>query len=164
MYLPIWSQNAYDSRTVYIYGCIYSNLRNVNSCLHELYTFLPKCTAHTSKFDTRSDSTTLDLPYDYESIMQFSHNAYSKNGLPTIMTPINIMTLKGRSGEASWPSKQDYLDLNLYYCGEMIEVKHKTSVYAIRKCFNFILLINAYNIYVYNTNRIPSVYGINGPR
>ena len=99
----------------------------------------------------RVDSATLDLPYDFGSIMQFSHDAYSRNGLPTIMPKINNRIAKEMSEKASWPSKQDYLDLNLYYCGEMIEIKHKMFVYAIRKHFDFILQINAYSIYAIHT-------------
>ena len=89
-----------------------------------LHCFLPNCTADISKLEINNDSTTLGLPYDFESIMQFSHNAYSKNGLPTIM-PKNAVSIPiEMSGGASRPSRQDYLDLNLYYCGEMIELKH----------------------------------------
>ena len=64
--------------------------------------------------------------------MQFSHDAYSKNGLPTIMPKNNISIPIEMLGRASWPSKQDYVDLNLYYCGETIEVKHKTPLCTLR--------------------------------
>ena len=59
--------------------------------------------------------------------MQLRYDVYSENGLPTIMPKHHVSIIPiAMSGGASWPSKQDYLDLNLYYCGEMIEVKHKT--------------------------------------
>ena len=91
-----------------------------------IYCSLPNCTADIPKLETNNDSTALGLPYDFGSMMQLRYDVYSKNGLPTIMPKNDDNIPIAMSGGSSWPSKQDYLDLNLYYCGEMIELKHKT--------------------------------------
>ena len=94
--------------------------------LHKLLFCQLVHTADTFKLQKDSSSTTLGLPYDFSSIMQLSYDVYSKNSLPTIL-PKNDSVPKEMSGGASCPSSQDYLDLNLYYCGEMSEAQHKTS-------------------------------------
>ena len=68
-------------------------------------------------FDIANDTVTQGLPYDYGSIMQFKHNAFSKNNLST-MIPVNDSTPKEMLGQATEPSQQDYLDIMLTYCGE----------------------------------------------
>ena len=50
--------------------------------------------------------------------MQLEHDAHSKNGLSTII-PIDESIPKETMGQATRPSQQDYLDINLSYCGEL---------------------------------------------
>ncbi|XP_032385997.1 low choriolytic enzyme [Etheostoma spectabile] len=68
------------------------------------------------KFKTDS----LDLPYDYGSIMHFGMYAYSQDGEPTII-PKNSQNSKNiRLGQASTPSHIDQMKINkLYKCGDM---------------------------------------------
>ena len=49
--------------------------------------------------------------------MQLKHNAYSKNGLST-MIPVNDSIPKEVLGQFTYPSQQDYLDIMLTFCGE----------------------------------------------
>ena len=66
---------------------------------------------------------TQGLPYDFGSCMQFHYDAFSKeNNFPTIL-PKNTSIPMEVMGGLLWPSDQDYLDINLSYCGE-ITVPH----------------------------------------
>ena len=64
-----------------------------------------------------TNAVTQGLPYDFHSIMQFKHNAGSKNGQST-MIPVNDSIPKEMLGQSNDPSQQDYLDVMLTYCGE----------------------------------------------
>ena len=50
--------------------------------------------------------------------MQLAHDEYSKNNLSTIV-PVNDSYPKEMLGQSTYPSYQDYLDINLTYCGEI---------------------------------------------
>ena len=80
-------------------------------------TMLSKRIAYEPHFKIAQASTAQGLPYDFNSIMQLSYNAFSKNNLSTIL-PLAKKVPKEKIGGAKWPSKQDYLDINLSYCGE----------------------------------------------
>ena len=74
--------------------------------------------AQYKKFDIATKSTTQGLPYDFGSVMQLEYTTYSKNGLPTII-PIDESIPRRTLGKGTRPSQQDYLDINLSYCGEI---------------------------------------------
>ncbi|TNN84473.1 Zinc metalloproteinase nas-14 [Liparis tanakae] len=66
------------------------------------------------KFKTES----LDLPYDYGSIMHFGMYAYSQDGQPTIVPKNNQNSKDIRLGKASTLSHIDKMKINkLYKCG-----------------------------------------------
>ena len=69
-------------------------------------------------FPITTQAVTQGLPYDLDSIMQLAHKEYSKNNLSTII-PVNDITPKEMLGQSTEPSQQDYLDINLTYCGEI---------------------------------------------
>ena len=50
--------------------------------------------------------------------MQFKHNQFSKNIKLSTVVPVNDSIPKEIMGNASQPNQQDYLDINLTYCGE----------------------------------------------
>ena len=80
---------------------------------------------------------TQGLPYDFGSCMQFAFDAYSKNNLPTILpkytsVPMEVM------GDYVWPSEQDYLDINLSYCGE-ITVLQAVTLHTPSHCTDCIM-------------------------
>ena len=50
--------------------------------------------------------------------MHLKHDAYSKNQMST-MIPLNESIPKGMLGISTDPSQQDYLHINLTYCGEI---------------------------------------------
>ena len=77
--------------------------------------------AAVSLFSKRNDSTTQGLPYDFGSCMQFSFDAYSKNNLPTIVSK-NFDFVRDTLAGMKLPSEQDYLDINLTYCGKILYV------------------------------------------
>jgi hypothetical protein len=54
---------------------------------------------------------TLDLPYDYNSVMHYSRNAFSKNGLPTIVTKEPNAWIGQRNGL----SAIDIAEIRKYY-------------------------------------------------
>ncbi|XP_041662213.1 low choriolytic enzyme isoform X3 [Cheilinus undulatus] len=65
----------------------------------------------------RTDS--LDLPYDYSSIMHYGMYAYSQDGEPTII-PKNSNTKEIKLGQTTSLSHIDKLKINkLYNCGDM---------------------------------------------
>ena len=72
-----------------------------------------------SYFGIKKDSTAQGLPYDFDSCMQFSYDAYSKNKLSTIL-PKDLSLYWGAPSRANWPSEQDYVDINLTYCGKTL--------------------------------------------
>ena len=87
-------------------------------------------------------STTQGLPYDFGSIMNFVHYACSKNELSSTIIPVNDSIPKEAIGVASRPSEQDYLDINLTYCG-MIKCMHTcthTNTHKHPLCFILIFL------------------------
>ena len=85
-------------------------------------------------FEIITDAVTQGLPYDFGSIMQMKHDAYSKNGLST-MIPLNDSIPKEMLGQSTYPSQQDYLDIKLTYCGE-INVSFKCDhIYKIHLVF-----------------------------
>ena len=91
--------------------------------------------AHRSQFKTIKTSTAQGLPYNFASIMHFRHNAYSKNLLSTII-PINESIEKEMLGRRQKPSEQDYLDINLSYCGEKKQLRmHVLSFFFNSFCF-----------------------------
>jgi hypothetical protein len=56
--------------------------------------------------------TTLDLQYDYESVLHYGNNFFSKNGRPTILaTTMPWVTL----GQRNAMSKLDYAKINVLY-------------------------------------------------
>ena len=86
--------------------------------VHSLNSY-PNILADKVKFKIRTDSVTQGLPYDFHSCMHVRYNAFSKNNLRTIF-PKNFSIPLTVMGASVWPSEQDYLDLNLSYCGERI--------------------------------------------
>ena len=76
-------------------------------------------------FKILEKGVTQGLPYNFDSIMQMHHRFYSKNRkkLSTII-PVNDSIPKKMLG-SSHPNQQDYLDINLTYCGE---IKHLFNV------------------------------------
>ena len=69
-------------------------------------------------FQILNNTVTQGLSYDFASITQLEHNAYSKNGLST-MIPMKGGVPKEVLGLFTSPSQQDYLDIKLTYCGEI---------------------------------------------
>ena len=51
--------------------------------------------------------------------MNFVHYACSKDELSSTIIPVNDSIPKEMLGVAGHPSQQDYLDINLSYCGKM---------------------------------------------
>lgn len=75
--------------------------------------------AHQSKFKIYTHTVTQGLPFDIHSMMQYRHNQYSKNDELSTLVPVNDSILKEIMGNASRPNQQDYMDINLTYCGEL---------------------------------------------
>ena len=69
------------------------------------------------KFEIQSRSTPQGLPYDFNSIMHFRHNAFSSNSNNSTVVPHNRtipLTVLGSSAAAT---NLDFLHINLLYCG-----------------------------------------------
>ncbi|KAI8490931.1 hypothetical protein Bbelb_313500 [Branchiostoma belcheri] len=65
-------------------------------------------------FDKRTESSTLDLPYDYGSVMHYSNTAFSDNGQPTIEA---LFPFTGTMGQRDGMSAGDIEKINtLYNC------------------------------------------------
>ena len=58
------------------------------------------------------DADTLGEPYDPDSIMHYANNAFSKNGLPTLIYKADP---KRRLGQRNGLSEIDILQLNKLY-------------------------------------------------
>ena len=68
--------------------------------------------------------TTQELPYDYKSLMHYSSYAFSKNGLPTIVTRNSNASIVSSNKDSTgivlynqFATELDYLHINLAYCG-----------------------------------------------
>ena len=77
----------------------------------------PPTIANTSQFRKNEHSVTQGLPYDFNSSMQLRYNAYSSNQQPIMVPKVGGIPMEVM-GASNWPSGQDYLDINLSYCGE----------------------------------------------
>ena len=59
-------------------------------------------------------SSTQELPYDYRSIMHFSSTEYSFKYPRQTLAPLNRTV--AQLGGSSYPTRLDYLHINLLYC------------------------------------------------
>ena len=82
----------------------------------------PDCTfpytGSESKFAISDDFVTQSLPYDYQSVMHYTIDAYSKNDQPTIISK-NSYVSNETLGSAEVPTDLDFLHLKLLYCQGM---------------------------------------------
>ena len=83
-----------------------------------------------SKFRVWQNGVTQGLPYNFRSIMHMRHDHYSRNKLPTII-PMNESIPKEMLGSTD-PNQQDYLDINLTYCGEInVFSTHESNLFNV---------------------------------
>ena len=113
--------SQHRNRCKTIYNGILPNVNNRNQCQiilwwKDFYSFLLNI-ANVLYFDKNENATTQNLPYDFGSCMHIRFDAYSKNKRPT-MVPKDDSIPKEIMGASKWPSDQDYLDINLSYCGK----------------------------------------------
>ena len=66
-------------------------------------------------FNISRSSISQQVPYDYKSIMHFRYNFGSEDENPTIR-PLSKKIAWNQLGQASRPTKYDYLHVNLLYC------------------------------------------------
>lgn len=74
-------------------------------------------------FERLQRTTSQGLPYDYDSIMHYSSTKYSTSNASTIV-PLNETVRLGIRKEllllGAYPTKFDYLHINLLYCSGKI--------------------------------------------
>ena len=78
------------------------------------------------------NGVTQGLPYNFGSIIHVPHNYFSKNKkkLSTII-PVNGSIPKTLLGSTD-PNQQDYLDINLTYCGEInVFLVHESNLFNV---------------------------------
>ena len=74
---------------------------NLGPSAHNLFNIIP-------------DADTQNIPYDYDSIMHFKPNAFSRNGRDTIVALNNIE--RTRLGQRQQLSELDIQQINVKYC------------------------------------------------
>ena len=124
--------------TLYIHACMSAYIHvhtyihtNIHTCTC-VYTYIvliynvpilnPDCTfpytGRKSRFTILDDFVTQSLPYDYQSVMHYTINAYSKNDQPTIISRKSCVPNE-TLGSAEDPTDLDFLHLKLLYCQGM---------------------------------------------
>ena len=68
-------------------------------------------------FQVQKNSTTQQLPYDFESIMHFRHNAFSKDLRQSTIIAVNSSISPNQLGASKLGTSLDFLHLNILYCG-----------------------------------------------
>ena len=68
-------------------------------------------------FHVQENSTTQQLPYDFESIMHFQHNAFSINPSKSTLIPISPGVSFNQMGTSKNGTTLDFLHVKLLYCG-----------------------------------------------
>ncbi|KAH8264011.1 hypothetical protein KR038_000476 [Drosophila bunnanda] len=69
-----------------------------------------------SQFMAQDRTTTFDVPYDYESVMHYSKNAFAKDpSKPTIRALINGETVERDMGQVRGPSEGDWAKIRFMY-------------------------------------------------
>lgn len=93
------------------------------------------CVGHAHNFEIHSDkvSTSLDVPYDYNSVMHYSKTSFNKDTEPTIVTKIpEFMDVIGQRMEFS---DSDLLKLNrLYNCSTFMIPTHHVLCFGFEFC------------------------------
>lgn len=75
-------------------------------------TFLRTLTEEEYNFE-KTETNNLATPYDYDSVMHYTRDAFSKNNEPTMIPiPDNNVVI----GEAQKMSRNDILRINRLYC------------------------------------------------
>ena len=70
-----------------------------------------------TNFHVEENSTSQGLPYDFESVMHFRHNAFaSSSGISTVL-PKNTSLPYSRLGISTNGTSLDFLHINIAYCG-----------------------------------------------
>ncbi|XP_030374364.1 zinc metalloproteinase nas-13 [Scaptodrosophila lebanonensis] len=75
-----------------------------------------------SQFMTQKQTTTYDVPYDYESIMHYSKNAFAKDPTkPTIRAWVDGEAVEREMGQVRGPSEGDLTKIRIMYkCEEVV--------------------------------------------
>ena len=68
-------------------------------------------------FHVQENSTSQGLPYDFESIMHFRHNAFSNSRQKSTIFPQNLSFPSNRFGISNVGTSLDFLHVNILYCG-----------------------------------------------
>ncbi|KAH8280102.1 hypothetical protein KR018_007779 [Drosophila ironensis] len=69
-----------------------------------------------SQFMTMNHTTTYDVPYDYESVMHYSKNAFAKDpSKPTIRALVDGQPVEREMGQVQGPSEGDWTKIRIMY-------------------------------------------------
>ena len=74
---------------------------------------LKSCPGDQTEYKIKDFTTTQNLPYDYASIMHYSHSTYSGK---SELVPRNRSIPLDYISSAEEPTELDYLHINLAYC------------------------------------------------